>query len=93
MPDYRNGFDESPQRLGMIAKIEPAVLGFLAKGGSYTPEEIHNALKKDVGSAYIWETLRKFEAETIVFRAFDYNDWRTLHKWKITGCGLISAQS
>jgi DNA-binding MarR family transcriptional regulator len=91
---YRPWSDERKQKRRDRAAIRAAIelsrmiLEFLDHGGSYTAEEIHGMLMPHPRG--LWETLTKFERDGLIWRAFDYEDWRTLHKWKITGCGRLT---
>jgi hypothetical protein len=74
-----------------LADAKRAILIHLAQGGAYTALDICNALFYRTGSGYIWEALLKMERESLVCRASDYEDPRTYHQWKITGCGYLAA--
>lgn len=81
-----------------LAHTEKFVFAFLAFANlendrGYVAAEIAEALKYQAGYGYIFPALLKLEREGFAWRAYDYEDWRTLHAWKITGCGLLAAVS
>lgn len=65
----------------MVAGLERSVLAFLAKNGPHVAQGIHNSA---------WVPLRNMERSYLVCRASDYEDPRSFHKWKITGCGMLA---
>lgn len=70
-----------------VREVEKSLLSKLASGASGTALELKGQYK------YAWQALINLERAGLAWRAFDYEDWRTLHKWKITGCGLIVQQT
>ena len=73
-------------------KIRYAILSYLDQNGPHVASDIDKRLKNSVGNGFIWPNLLALEREGLVWRAYDYEDWRTLHLWKLTGCGrLLSA--
>lgn len=71
--------------LGLIqAGQERAILVFLAKNGPHVAAEINNNA---------WNFLRDMEGSYLVCRASDYEDPRSFHKWRITGCGMLELAS
>lgn len=65
-------------------ETERQIIARLAKGGMFPANRFR--MRSD-----LWPALLKLENEGIVWRAFDHENWETLHLWKITGCGLIAA--
>jgi hypothetical protein len=81
-----------------LARTERLILTFLVFANlendrGYVAADISEAIKHQAGFGYIWPALMNLEREGLAFRAFDYEDWRTLHVWKITGCGLLATAS
>jgi hypothetical protein len=70
-----------------VGEVEKSLLSKMARGASGTALELQGQYK------YAWQALINLERRGLIWRAFDYEDWRTLHKWKVTGCGLIVQQT
>jgi hypothetical protein len=70
-----------------IAVLGDKVLRFLFEdGGAHSAQEICAAIKVRDN----WDSLRALEKAGLVWRAFDHEDWRTIHAFKITGCGRLT---
>lgn len=81
------GLLEATKRDRQVAAMENKILRYLIEdGGAYTAQDIGIAIK----SYDTWDALRRLEKAGLVWRAWDYETWQTMHLFKITGCGRLS---
>lgn len=77
-----------------INTAEKELLSCLADGSMGTAKELSAVMSsRKTENGFVWFALLNLERAGMAWRAFDYEDWRSLHRWKITGCGLLFQQT
>ena len=63
--------------------VEQMILKRLAGGASMRASDFWKC------AGNVWSSLLRLEKKGLIWRAFDYEDWRTMHRWRVTGCGRL----